>query len=99
VHPQFAFDHVRGAASQDIHLEVGFDLAEMQFDAPAPSVESGKIFSGDGGVCNCCNHCHALSSKTLVGNAVADNANIEALWQRSELFLKSGSVCIFFHIS
>ena len=42
VHPQFAFDHVRREAPQDIHLEMGFDLTEMEFDAPAPSVESGN---------------------------------------------------------
>ena len=43
VHPQFAFDHVRGAASQDIHLEMGFDLAEVELDAPAPAVKKGSV--------------------------------------------------------
>jgi hypothetical protein len=45
-----------------------------------------------------------LSSKTLVGNTVADNANIEALWQQRELFLchffgaQSGALPIHKHI-
>ena len=104
VHPQFAFDHVRGAASQDIHLEMGFDLAEVEFDAPAPPVKSGKILGGDGCIGEGCNECHALGSKPLVGNAVADNADIEALGQCSELFLchfwsaLSGSFPIHKHI-
>ena len=104
VHPQFAFDHVRGAASQDIHLEMGFDLAEVEFEAPAPPVKSGKILGGNGSICDGCNECHALGSKPLVSNAVADNADIEALGQRGELFLchfwsaLSGSFPIHKHI-
>jgi hypothetical protein len=45
-----------------------------------------------------------LSSPPLVANAVADNVDIEALWQRSELFLchfwsaLSGSFPIHKHI-
>ena len=70
VHPQFAFDHVRGSASQDIHLEMGFDLAEVEFDAPALPLKSGKILGGDGCIGEGCNECHALGSKPLVGNAV-----------------------------
>ena len=81
VHPEFAFDHVGGAASQDIHLELGLDLTKVEFDAPAPSVKSRKIFGGDARIGQGCNKCHALSSKTLVDDTVADNADIDALWQ------------------
>ena len=81
VHPEFAFDHVGGAASQDIHLELALDLAKVEFDAPAPSVKSRKIFGGDARIGRGCNGCHALGSKTLVDNTVADNADIDALWQ------------------
>jgi len=31
---QFAFDHRRGEAAQDVHVEGDFDLAEMEFDGP-----------------------------------------------------------------
>ena len=101
VHPQFAFDHMRGAASQDIHLEMGFDLAEVEFDAPAPPVKIGKILSGDGCIGDGCNECHALGSKPFVDNFIAD---IEALGQCSEFFLchfwsvLSGSFPIHKHI-
>lgn len=45
VHEQFAFDHVWGFAAQDVHVEVDFDLAEMEFDAPASEVEISQIGS------------------------------------------------------
>jgi len=62
------------------NLELGFDLAKVEFDAPTPSVKSRKIFGGDARIGQGCNKCHALSSKTLVDDTVADNADIDALW-------------------
>ena len=43
VHAQFAFDHVGGLTTQDVHVEMNFDLAEMKLDAPAAKVEVGKV--------------------------------------------------------
>jgi hypothetical protein len=43
VHSQFAFDHVRGQASQHVHVQEDFDLAKMEFDPPAAEVEGGKV--------------------------------------------------------
>lgn len=33
VHMEFAFDHVRSQASQDVHIEKSFNFAKMKFNA------------------------------------------------------------------
>ena len=47
MHAQFPFDHGRREAAQHVHVEVNFDFAEMEFDAPSPEVEIGEISGGD----------------------------------------------------
>src|SRR5271163_4098512 len=48
--PEFAFDYLRGEAPQVVHGQGSFDLAVMQFDLPAPSIElsNGRVWIGCG---------------------------------------------------
>ncbi len=39
MHRQLFENHLGGKAAQDIHAQHGFDLAEVQFDVPAPEIE------------------------------------------------------------
>ena len=40
MHRQLFENHLGGEAAQDIHAQHGFDLSEVQFDVPAPEIES-----------------------------------------------------------
>ena len=42
VHPQFTLDDLRRESAEDIEREGGFDLAEVQFNLPALSVQLGN---------------------------------------------------------
>jgi hypothetical protein len=65
---------------------MGFYLTEVEFDAPALPIESGQVLGGNACLCDRCNKGHALGSKTLMDNAVADNADMETLWQGFKFF-------------
>jgi len=48
VHQNFFANHFRGFAAQHIHAEGDLDLAEEQFDIPAPEIEFSQFGSGIG---------------------------------------------------
>ncbi len=88
MHAEFAFDHVRGFAAQDVHVEVDFNLAKMEFDAPAAEVEIGEVCGGEGGIEQGGDESDALRTKALVGHGVADGAHGDAFGQEVK-FIRS----------
>ena len=84
MHSQFASDHLRAQATQHVHVEVNFDLAEMEFDAPETEVKIGEIGGGNGGIEECGYERDPLSAKAWAGDGVADDAHGNALrsWER-----------------
>ena len=87
VHAQFAFDHVGGLTTQDVHVEMNFDLAEMKLDAPAAKVEVGKVRFENGEIKQSGDKRHALGAKATIADGIADDAHGEALRQKGELLV------------
>ena len=79
VHAQFALDHVGGFTAQDVHIEVDFDLTEMEFDAPAAEVEVGEIGGRNGGVEQGGDEGDRFGAKARVSDGVTDDAHLNTL--------------------
>ena len=90
VHAQFAFDHVGREATEDIHVEVDLDLAEVEFDAPAAEVEFSQVTGGDICVQKGGDESDALGAEPGVGNGVANDPHGDAFRQEGELFRGHG---------
>ena len=45
-HLQFFVHHLGALAAQDLHAHGGFNIAEPQFDLPAPGVKLGDVLGG-----------------------------------------------------
>lgn len=90
VHPEFAFDHMGRLATQNIHVEVDFDLAEMKFDFPPSEVEFRKIAGRNGRIEQSGDERNTLGAKSRRGDGVTDDANRKAFGEKGKFLQSQG---------
>jgi len=80
VHGEFAINHGRGAASEDVHSHGSLDVPEKEFGEPALKVELGKGGRGEGlGVEEGGDDRNGTGSRTGESHGVGDLAESEEI--------------------